>query len=157
MSQAQDYSAIWSSLITLQSVCPYASIKQEPSQTFFPLSNTPTTSKELRMNKHHQKLAAAIAFIGATSPDSKTVTACSSEISFPNENEQQAVTLRIAQNQPIAAAEMERFRDLLKVLVNDVLSCNVDWNIKKGLFLLSRKLYILECDIYSQIDMITSS
>jgi hypothetical protein len=154
MSRAQKYSSIWSSLITLQSVLPYTSIKQEPSQTFFPPSATPIT------HERHQKLASAVAFIGATSPDSKTVTACSSEISSPDKDERRVVALRIAQNQPITAAEMTRFRDLLKVLVDEVLSCNVDWNIKEGLFLpwlLSRQLYILGYDIYSQIDMIASS
>jgi hypothetical protein len=76
--------------------------------------------------KRHQKLAASVAFIGATSPDLKAVTACSCEISFPNDNERRAVTLRIAQNQLIAAAEMERFRDLLKAIVDNVLSREVD-------------------------------
>jgi hypothetical protein len=62
----------------------------------------------VKHHKQHQKVASALAFIGATSSDAKTVTACSFEVSFPSDSNRTAVILRVAQNQRIQGKGMSR-------------------------------------------------
>jgi hypothetical protein len=80
------------------------------------------------------KLAAAVACIGASSPESKTVTACSTEIWFLPESEQPVITLRIAQNRIIPDGEMERIRKLLQVLGGEIVKYNAEeWNVTESM------------------------
>jgi hypothetical protein len=74
--------------------------------TNIPGKNVDDKSKAI--HRRHQKLASAVALIGASSPDVKTVTACSVEMSFlksnddpegsddPGGSDKPAVVLRLA-------------------------------------------------------------
>jgi hypothetical protein len=140
MSLSQDHSATWSSLSTLESILSHASVPKEHPNAYFSYSERPTDphrTKEFRLNlnKRHQKLATAVALIGASSPESKTVTACCIEVLFRKDVEQPAITLRIAQNQPIVAAEMEGFQQLLNMLIGEVLHHEQGvWNVEESMF-----------------------
>jgi hypothetical protein len=118
MSLALNPSAIWSSLFILDTVRPFASTVADPAVTYRPLTNATLRDKELKLNTRHNKLAAAVACIGASSPESKIVTACSSEVQFIREVP--VITLRIAQNQPITEAELGKIQELLNVLNNEI-------------------------------------
>jgi hypothetical protein len=56
----------------------------------------------------HQKLASGLALIGATSPDAKTVTACSVEVTYPEGSNDLVVILRIAQNKLVDEEEKSK-------------------------------------------------
>jgi hypothetical protein len=147
MSLAPNHSAIWSSLFTLDTIRPFTTAKQDPALSYHPLTDEILPDqKQLILNRRHTKLATAVAWIGASSPESKTVTACSSEVKFPKDNEPPVITLRIAQNQPITDAEMENFRGLLKVLIEEIQKCNADeWNVKESTFSTSMCSFV-SCD-----------
>jgi hypothetical protein len=57
-----------------------------------------------KVHKRYQKLATALAHIGASSPDAKTVTAYLFEVSYPEGSGVSMVILRIAQNKLVGEA-----------------------------------------------------
>jgi hypothetical protein len=122
MTTSLPNSGIWSSLFTLESTSQYA----EPSKTYNSLPRGATGGPP-KLHKRHQTLAAAVAIIGASSPESNTVTACSTEISFPT------VILRIAQNQVVDQNELRRLQDLVDVVIQEVQGRDIDWAVKSGM------------------------
>jgi hypothetical protein len=82
------------------------------------------------IHRRHQKLASALALIGANSPD---VTACSVEVSYPNGSGGPKVILRVAQNKGVDEAELAKLQSLVDGLVREI---NVQrpnvWTVKDG-------------------------
>jgi hypothetical protein len=133
-SQAVNHSAIWSSLFTLDTVRPFTSIVKDTAHTYNPLTILNLDQKQSRLNKRHHKLATAVACIGASTPESKTVTACSAEVWFLPESEQPIITLRIAQNRMIPDYEMGKIRKLLHGVTQEIVKYSAEeWNIREGM------------------------
>ena len=134
-------SVVWSLLFILESVDQYITVLPAPSKAYyFPPSpkadGSPDRVKDFHLNKRHRKLATAVAIIGASSRESSTVTACSTEISFPTETGgYPTITLRVAQNQVVPVAEKKELQGLVDVLVKEVLTCDKSiWDIRAGTF-----------------------
>jgi hypothetical protein len=66
-----------------------------------------------KVHKCYQKLATALAHIGASSPDAKTVTAYLFEVSYPEGSGVSMVILRIAQNKLVGEAELAKLQNFL--------------------------------------------
>jgi len=131
---------MWSSLFVLESVKQYISAQPAPSKGYLSPSpkagNSPDTVKHFKLNKCHRKLTTTVAIIGASSPESSTITACSTEILFPTETGgYPTITLCVAQNQVVPVAEKKELQDLVDVLVKEVLKCDkLTWDIQEGTF-----------------------
>lgn len=111
------YSALWSSLRTLELISPFTSIRVDPPVAY----ETPFFGgKEVRLYKRHQKVASALALIGATSSDVQTVTACSAEVSYPSNSSCTVVILRVAQNQRMPGREIFKLQDLVDGLMAEI-------------------------------------
>jgi hypothetical protein len=126
------YSALWSSLHTLEFTSQLTSIPVDPPVAYKTHVFGDTMVKH---HKQHQKVASALAFIGATSSDAKTVTACSSEVSFPSDSNRTAVILRVAQNQWIQGRDMSELQNLVDGLMGEISRHEPDvWTDKKSAF-----------------------
>ena len=83
----------------------------------------------------HQKLASGLALIGASSPDAKTVTACSVEVTYSEGSNDPEVVLRIAQNKLVDEKEKSNLQSLVDELVTEVSAKDKRvWNTKDGAF-----------------------
>jgi hypothetical protein len=114
-------SVLWSSLRTLELTSEFTSTL-EPAKAYC----TPGDSKR------NQKLASALAHIGATSSDEKTVTACSVEFLYPEGDGNHSILLRMAQNKKLQREEIEQFQSLVDDLVQKVSADEIDWSKKDG-------------------------
>jgi hypothetical protein len=142
---------IWSSLFTIESTAQYVSSPLEPSKRYNPLTNPklgdPDEEKHFMLSKRHQTLATAVAIIGASSPDSRTATACSTEITLPTSNVAGAtVILRIAQNQVVHTEELQK---LLDIVVQEVLCCDQTlWATREGISFSTEHPHLVMTSIY---------
>lgn len=111
-------SALWSSLRTLELTRQLTSTHEDPAKFYH--TSFPGHHSDKKVHKRHQKLATALAHIGASSPDAKTVTACSVEVSYPNGNPTPMVILRIAQNNLVGGEELAKLQTLVDDLVQEI-------------------------------------
>jgi len=135
-----EHSALWSALRTLELTRQFTSARVEAAKAYHP---------DKTIHRRHQKLASALALIGASSPDAKTVTACSVEVSFLKGNDElegnddpvgsdgpggdPAVVLRLAQNKRIVNAELAKLQSLVDNLVREICMQQPDvWAVKDG-------------------------
>ena len=84
-----EHSALWSALRTLELTRQFTSARVEAAKAYHP--NVPGKTlddADKTIHRHHQKLASALALIGASSPDAKIVTACSVKVSFLKGNDE---------------------------------------------------------------------
>jgi hypothetical protein len=130
-------SAIWSSLRTLKLTRQFTSAHVEPSKAYHAYIPGGDTDKVI--HRHHQKLASALALIGANSPDTKSVTACSVEVSYPNGSDGPEgsggpeVILRVAQNKGVDEAELAKLQSLVDGLVRKINMQRPNvWTIRDG-------------------------
>jgi hypothetical protein len=73
------------------------------------------------------EVASALALIGATASDAKTVTACSAEVSDSNHT---AVILRIAPNQRMQGRDISKLQKLVDGLMREISQVLV-WHYSK--------------------------
>lgn len=121
--------AIWSSLFVLESTDPHVNSGREPARSY--LSKLKGGTKHQRFSQRQQKLAAAIAFVGASLPNGKNVTACSVEISDLDEGGPTKITLRIAQNQLVSKGTITDLQSMVDQVVEEV--SKEDWSDKKSI------------------------
>jgi hypothetical protein len=90
---------------------------------------------EVKLHKRHQKVASALAFIGATSSYATTVTACSAEVSYPSDSNRMVVILRVAQNQRMQGSDISNLQNLAVDLMKEISRHEQDvWADKKSAF-----------------------
>jgi len=112
------YSALWSSLRTLELTRQFTSTHADPAKSYY--ASFPRDDSDKKVHRRHQKLATALAHIGASSPDAKTVTACSVEVSFIEGSGIPMIILRIAQNKRVEGAELAKLQNLVDDLAEEV-------------------------------------
>jgi hypothetical protein len=130
-----EHSALWSALRTLELTRQFTSPRVEAAKAYptnIPGKNFDDAGKAITIHRRHQKLASAVALIGASSSDVKTVTACSVEVSFLKSNDdpegsgdpgckdKPIVILRLAQNKGIVEAELVKLKSLVDDLVREI-------------------------------------
>jgi hypothetical protein len=145
-----EHSTLWSALRTLELTRQFTSARVEAAKAYH--TNVPGKTlgdADKTIHQRHRMLASALALIGASSPDAKTVTACSVEVSFLKGNDElessddpvgsdgpggdPAVVLRLAQNKRIVGAELAKLQSLVDDLVEEIhmQQPNV-WAVKDG-------------------------
>ena len=133
-SESKNYSALWSSLRTLEMTNQFVSTSVEPAKVYNTFYGNHDDKK---VCMRHQKLASGLALIGASSPDAKTVTACSVEVTYPEleGSNDLDVVLRIAQNKLVDEKEKSNLQSLVDELVTEVSAKDKRvWNTKDGAF-----------------------
>jgi hypothetical protein len=145
-----EHSALWSALHTLELTRRFTSPRVEAAKVYH--TNIPgrnVDDAEKTIHQRHQKLASALALIGASSSDARTVTACSVEVSFLKSNDElegsddpvgsddsggdPAVILRLAQNKGIVGAELVKLQSLVDGLVKEIYKQQPNvWAVKDG-------------------------
>ena len=144
-----EHSALWSALRTLELTRQFASPRVEAAKAYhinIPGKNFDDADKAIH---RRQKLASAVALIGANSPDARPVTACSVEMSFlksnddpegnddPGGSNKPVVVLRLAQNKGIVEAELAKLQSLVDDLVQEICMRKQNvWAVKDGAFFL---------------------
>ncbi|KIM83277.1 hypothetical protein PILCRDRAFT_7235 [Piloderma croceum F 1598] len=133
------YSALWSSLRTLELTSQFTSIPVDPPvayETTFFCDNKQVKlhikterlssfywadyGRLVKLHKRHQKVASALALIGATSSDAKTVTACSAEVSYASDSNHTVIILRVAQNQRMQGRDISKLQNLVDGLLGEI-------------------------------------
>jgi len=130
-----NFSALWSSLCTLELTRRYTSTPAEPDHAY--KTSFFRDTKDKKLHKQHQKLASALAYICATSPGAENVTACSVEVSYPagNDTNNSMIILRVAQNKEVEREEITKLQSLVDGFVNEVSTLDEsDWSTKDGAF-----------------------
>ena len=131
-SESKNYSALWSSLRTLEMTNQFVSTSVEPTKVYNTFYGDHDDKK---VCMRHQKLASGLALIGASSPDAKTVTACSVEVTYSEGSNDPEVVLRIAQNKLVDEKEKSNLQSLVDELVTEVSAKDKRvWNTKDGAF-----------------------
>jgi hypothetical protein len=141
-----EHSALWSALHTLELTRQFTSPRVEAAKAYhtnIPGKNFDDADQAIHLR--HQKLASAVALIGASSPDAKTVTACSVEVSFlksnddpegsddPGGSDKPVVVLRLAQNKGIVEAELAKLQSLVDDLMQEICMQKPNvWAVKDG-------------------------
>jgi hypothetical protein len=124
-----------------ESAAPCISLPSDQPKSYRRLTNLRGDDVRYRiLGKRQQKLCTSIAIIGASSPDSQTVTACCAEV-FSHEQESNPevspmnIVLRLAQNRAIPVAEKLEFQNLVDGLVREVSSMDkAVWSDKTSTF-----------------------
>ena len=146
-----EHSALWSALRTLELTRQFTLPRVEAAKTYH--TNIPGNDADKAIHRCHQKLASAVALIGASSSDAKTVAACSVEVSFLKSNDdpegsddpggsddpmaggsdKPVVILRLAQNKGIVEAELAKLQSLVDDLVQEICIQKPNfWAVKDG-------------------------
>jgi hypothetical protein len=136
-------SALWSSLRTLELTSHFTS-KSTPEE----FAEAYYDSIPEKHHKQHHKFASALAYIGATSSDSESVTACSVELFFSPEGEgNYSILLRVAQNKKVERNEIDQLQGLVDGLVQKVSAYESDWSTNDGKFFIIIPLirYLIVC------------
>jgi hypothetical protein len=130
---SENYSALWSSLRTLELTNQFTTTFVEHARGYdtFYGDNIEDKKHDTRYNK----LASALALIGAISPDAKTVTALSVEGTSPEDSDDLVFILRIAQNKLVTEKEKSELQSLVEELVSKISAHDKSvWNTKDGAF-----------------------
>jgi hypothetical protein len=139
-----DCSALWSSLRTLELTSQFTSTPVEPAKYHSSIFG------DRKDHKRHQKLASALAHIGASSSDAKTVTACSVELLYPEGGGNPIILLRVAQNKRVQREEIAQLQRLVDGLVEEVSTLDeCDWSTQDGAFFILSRYHYSNC-IYDQ-------
>ena len=101
-----EHSTHWSALRTFELTREFTSARVEAVKVYHTsIPGKHVDGADKTIHRHHEKLASAVALVGASSPDATTFTPFSVEVSFLKGNDDRggpaAVVLRLAQNKKI--------------------------------------------------------
>jgi hypothetical protein len=132
-SENLNYSALWSSLRTLELTNQFTTTSVEPAKSYETFYGD--YKEDQKHHMRHKKLASGLALINATSPDAKTVTACSVEVTYTEDSDDPVFILRIAHNKLVNEKERSELQSLVDELVSKISAHDKSvWNDKQGAF-----------------------